>query len=514
MSTVRSQSVPVAPPNDTVLAIGLCLLVTAALCSTCAECWHWFVFPVLLCGFLVTGDAIGWLRGRLDLMDPVGIIGIIGFHFFFLAPLLHVYWDFWNNESAPPTDWRLWLGLMATFNAAGLAVYKAYLAHRERAESRRVPNPERTVWQLQGKRAWIVLAGATAIAVALQAYTYARSGGLYGYVMDFTLKNDVFAGTGWMAMISEAAPILLLMAFATEAGRRRNWRSWPVLIAVIVGFLVLRLLFGGLKGNRSHTIYGMIWALGIIHMCVRPVPRKLILVGALLGMIFMYLYGFYKVLGAGVFALPQGTTLEDLQQEVPTRDVHGLLLGDLGHASVQAYLLYKLWAVGDYQPAYGLTYWGAICQIVPRGLWPDRPPTEEAWTTQLERGRGMYSPMEVAGPGRYNWVTSHVLGIGGETILNFGPGPIPLAFLLWAIVVGAVRGMPKVWGRTDARMLVVPLLMTVCIKLMVADTGNVVWYIFKEGLMPGLVLLAGAQRLRCGAPAQPQVKSAQAPATL
>ena len=56
---------------------------------------HWFIIPVLFCGVLIGCDAIDWFRGRLSLFDPAGIIGLVGVHFFFLAPLLHVTWDSW-----------------------------------------------------------------------------------------------------------------------------------------------------------------------------------------------------------------------------------------------------------------------------------------------------------------------------------------------------------------------------------------------------------------------------------
>src|SRR5262249_20499992 len=48
---------------------------------------HWFVLPVTACGILIGWDAARWLLGKVDLVDPVGVIGIYGFFFYFLAPL-------------------------------------------------------------------------------------------------------------------------------------------------------------------------------------------------------------------------------------------------------------------------------------------------------------------------------------------------------------------------------------------------------------------------------------------
>src|SRR5271163_3327239 len=39
---------------------------------------HWFLIPVSLCGILIGIDAVEWLRGRVDLYDPAGIVGLLG----------------------------------------------------------------------------------------------------------------------------------------------------------------------------------------------------------------------------------------------------------------------------------------------------------------------------------------------------------------------------------------------------------------------------------------------------
>src|SRR5690606_36895410 len=73
---------------------------------------HWFIVPVTVCGVIIGVVAIDWLRGRMDLMDPVGWVGLFGVHFFFLAPLLIVLWDYQMLYLPPMDDWRPWLGGM------------------------------------------------------------------------------------------------------------------------------------------------------------------------------------------------------------------------------------------------------------------------------------------------------------------------------------------------------------------------------------------------------------------
>jgi len=49
---------------------------------------HWFLIPVTLCGCLIGTDMVKWICNRLDLYDATGLIALLGYHFFFIAPLL------------------------------------------------------------------------------------------------------------------------------------------------------------------------------------------------------------------------------------------------------------------------------------------------------------------------------------------------------------------------------------------------------------------------------------------
>src|SRR5437867_10567284 len=99
MSTLALPSTTVSYRTDNVssaaLAFYLCAGVLLLFLATSEDTRHWFVIPVLLCGVLIASDTVDWVRGRLNLFDPVGIVGILGIYFFFLAPPLHVSWYYW-----------------------------------------------------------------------------------------------------------------------------------------------------------------------------------------------------------------------------------------------------------------------------------------------------------------------------------------------------------------------------------------------------------------------------------
>src|SRR5205814_3615915 len=104
-------------------------------------------------------------------------------------------------------------------------------------------------------------------------------------------------GWGWIFMVSESFPVLAMILFAVCASRSAAARSWLVIVAVLLGYFLLRIFFGGLRGSRSNTIWGLFWAAGIIHFWIRPITRRFVFAGLGFLVLFMYLYGFYKGLG-------------------------------------------------------------------------------------------------------------------------------------------------------------------------------------------------------------------------
>src|ERR1700722_1054797 len=99
---------------------------------------HWFLVPLTLCGCLIGTDMVKWISNQLDLYDVTGLIALLGYHFFFIAPLLMVSWDY-RMKYLPdqPQDYRDWLGAMAIVNLGGLLLYKYAIKHLLAARARK-----------------------------------------------------------------------------------------------------------------------------------------------------------------------------------------------------------------------------------------------------------------------------------------------------------------------------------------------------------------------------------------
>jgi hypothetical protein len=463
----------------------LCLAITGGFAVWSSEFLHWFIVPVTLCGAIVGEDAVEWVRGRMDLFDPAGLVGLFGAHFFFLTPLLHVGLDFWMYEVEGPPDWRPWLGAMAVLNFLGLLVYRSTRSH--------FGSPGRTSptvpWRLAPDLFRLSLYSFLVLSVAVQIVVYARFGGISGFVASFENGDQAFAGMGWMFMIGESFPILVAIGYVVRWRRSRTTPSWQVAILFLAGFVVIKLFFGGIRGSRSNIVFTTFWVVGMFHFWIRRIPRSLFLAGLPLMMLFMYVYGFYKSGGREGLeaAMSSAEARADLEIQYK-RSLEGAVLGDFGRSDVQAYLLYRsLEPESDVVYAWGRTYLWAMMLIIPKNIWPDRPDGAK-FGTEAIYGRGSYD-LET-------FRSSRIHGLAGEAILNFGFWAVPIAFGLLGMFVGRVRRFVATCSPDDVRRLLLPILTILCIVIVSCDLGNVIFFCMQYVLVPAAAICLGAMRQR------------------
>ncbi len=469
------------------VSLALCSLTLLVLVAGSGRLVHWFVLPVLACGVLIGMDAYDWARGRMSLFDPVGIIGLTGLHFFFLAPLLHISWQFLMKTPVPPIDWRADMGGMAILNLIGLVIYR----WTRDVFVRRAPQTSPVQWRLNKPVFLTLMPFMLLFTGALQMWVYARFGGLSGYIEAATDLTDTtqMAGMGIIFLFSETFPILAIMLFAAYASDKPRWQGWPVLIGVMIAFLVLRILFGGLRGSRSTILFALLWAGGILHFYVRPISRQAVLIGVAFMVMFMYAYGFYKAAGAESFKAIEDTSARTEIRESSGRDFQSVLLGDLSRSDVQAYIFDRVWrprdvTQSDYEYGWGRTYLGALVLFVPTSIWPNRPVHKVKEGTEIIYGMGTYVPNEL-------W-SSRVYGLAGEAMLNFGVLAVPFAFVLFGLAVSLTRRLLMILTVGDTRLLMFPYLITFCAIILTSDSDNLIVYIVQQGAFPFLMICIGS----------------------
>lgn len=458
--------------RNLLIAYFVCLLILAYFMASSKDFIHWFIIPVLACGVVIGSDAVSWILTEESIFDPAGIIGVLGFHFFFFAPLLHISTDFWMSYVTPPSDWRPWLGRMAILNLIGLLIYRFV---REIKPSK--TSKEKRVWTIDERIFPVVIIAGLAITAVIQIMVYRQQGGILGYIQAYEVRYEeqTFKGMGWIFMISESFPILAFMGLAFWARKRPYAKTWGSLLLVLIIFFILQILFGGLRGSRSNTIWKIFWAAGIVHFWLRPFSKRLMYAGIVFVIAFMYIYGFYKGAGTDITKLLSGTSGRIELENETSRSIEATLLGDLARSDIQAFLLYRLAnSQSDYEYAWGRTYAGAVSILIPRSIWPDRPINKVKEGTQIQYGMNAY-------PARNS---SRIYGLSGEAMLNFGVLAIPFAFVLFSLVIRKVRLWFSAWTAKDARWLLAPYLVNLCFLILTADSDNIVFFLIKNGAVP------------------------------
>lgn len=475
-------------PLDYGRTLALCVAVATLFVLTTPALRHWMVFPVVAAGVLGSVDGMRWLRRRLDLFDPLGLLGVYGFHFFFLAPLLHVRLDVWIPFVERPDDLRSWLGWMALLNVAGLLAYRlALLMVRG--------SPGRTItWRLDERLFWPALAGALGVSTLIQLWIFAGSGGLAGYIERAVGGGVGFEGLGWLLTISESGPLLALIGWAVWRRQQRRPATGAEVAAALVLFLLAQFLVGGLRGSRANTLFGLFVAAGVVHFLLWRIPRRVLYVGALFAVVFMYFYGFYKSVGTeAVRTLGSRSAQEELEARTG-RTLGALILLDLGRADVQALTLQRR---GDpdipYRPRYGATYWEGAAFLVPGFLIGDRPLGKLGAGTELLYD---YVPEDAD-----DFTAQNIYGLAGEWMLNFPPILVPIPFFVFGAIAAASTRWARRLATDDLRVVLIPVLPVLLVLGLSSDLDNVLFALLKYGLLPGLVVLIGTTRARRALPA-------------
>lgn len=471
--------------TDVMISAIVCLLFIMFMGAANPILFHWFLIPLFACGVIIGADAVGWFRSRWDVLDPKGIIGVLGFYFFFISPMLFIFWEIDVAEVINPPDWRPWYGLMACLNFVGLICYNLF----QRWSFNKSGPYKISHWEIVPGRAVIVAPLAFLAAFVGQTVFLAAFGGWAGIIAWREYGTGVgIRGMGPFMILGHSLPPLLLIALTivhAKIGVRRK-TSLITVVLLLLAFLACQLYVGGLRGSRSIIAWGMFWAAGIIHFFWRRLSIKWMLIAMIPFLLFMYIYGFYKTLGRRAFGLFTGeATIESLVAE-SKRSFRAMLLGDFSRADIQAAITYTLAAkTRDYDYRFGKTYLFSSIAYVPYWMFPGAKP--RAWGkiaagTEIQHGKGFWDPYG-------KWRRSkRVYGLAGEAMLNFGPIAIPFAFAVWGYLVGRFRRKLLARYPTDAFFFLVPIFINLAFIALIADSDNLMYFLVDKIMVPFLVV--------------------------
>jgi hypothetical protein len=442
---------------------------------------HWFVLPAIACGILAGVDIVRWLRGRLDLFDPKSIIACLAFYGFFLAPLLHVFWNtFGAGDLALFGDWRTWLGAMACLNALGLLVYR--FAHNWAIL---VADPPRTAWEINHKRFYPLFAVALVCSAMGVASFLWQLQGISGLIEAYEDNQLAFVGKGWLLVLAWPLAVLsfIIVVFILTDRQRKARRSLTFGMLLLSAIGIGHFLILGWYGSRAATISALFWMAGLLHYRFRKFPPVMMAIGMISLIGFAYFYGFYKERGRAGFEVLRNPAMW-LKPSGYQRDLKYLLLGDLARADSNALILHNLVKdPGDYRYRWGFTYAGALSILIPRYFWPDRPYFRVDAGSEALWGKTAQD------------ISSRLYGLSGEALLNFGPiGVVPI-FAIYGALLGWYRRKLGLWHRLDARMLLAPFFTSLFVEALLCDSDVLVFFVATQGVLILVSVFAASDAL-------------------
>ena len=488
--------------TDVLVSAAICLSISLGFLVVVPEWSHWALIPITVCGIAIGTDAVRAFRGRLDILDPVAVIGVVGLHFFYVAPLLHVATAYfmWLEPVAQPPDWRPWLGAMAGLNLLGILMYRLGRSIRFPGNQARKDR----VWVVRNEWIYSYAVILLPISLVMQILVYERFGGIYGYIVAFGEGSDLFQGMGPTFIISEIFPFVLFITCISFFKGKKITKSYLFVVGLLVLLLCLRIYFGGLRGSRANYVWYMCWVGAVAHVYFRKIQFRQVVPVVALVLAFSTFYWYYKVLGPRMFEAEGRESIERYETH------HGgvftsVLLGDVGRADVQAFVLYQTLRPDVYSLAAGQTYLYGLLLPLPDALVPQRPRGKVEVGTEALYGRGNRVPGGT--------MSSRVYGLAGEAMLNFGPGAVPFAFFALGLFVGAVRRYRNRLLPGDARHILYPFVMVTCLQFLYLDVENVVYYVITVGLPPLLIVWTSSvvRRLKTRRAVRPALPAVAAP---
>jgi hypothetical protein len=286
-------------------------------------------------------------------------------------------------------------------------------------------------------------------------------------------------------MVAEVFPFVAFMMVVGHLGLAGRRPSLLAIAGLLLAFFCLCLFFGGLRGSRSNTVWMLFWAVMVVHLWLRPIPKRVLALGIAALVAFMYVYGLYKGSGggAGLIEVLEGRmTLAELEDRTE-KPIEKVLLVDFGRGDVQAQILQRI-MTGAFEPVWGRTYLAGFAMLVPHALWPERPPGKMRESSEIRFGEGAFDA---------GLVSRFVNGLAGEAMINFGPLGVPPAFLIYGILLAGLHRFVVGLDPGDARVLLAPFAVLLAIVLLASDLDNALWFTCKVAALPALFVYLGTR---------------------
>lgn len=408
------------------------------------------------------------------LFHPLPITCLLLFISFILAPIVSMSFDIHLLYAPRQIDWDKWLVIISWLYFSGIIFF--YLGSKIAFRSNY--NSYHINVKLDKQRLIIVSSLFLIVTLLSQIYVFYSFGGFISYLRTWSESREEFAGLGIWFMLSEPFPIIFMLFMFLLIGKEKLSKSIIKVAIIFLIFFVLKIIFGGLRGSRSNTIWGIFWFAGIVHLYLFRLKKIHILVGVIFLATFMSIYTIYKSYGIESFSGEYTISDTNRFQNNPLLEMY---LGDFSRATLNAYQVSQIQELRSYEFKYGQTYISSLTKLI--------PPLKEIYTGHNKNSAGaeILSSITV-NPTEDNYHNSRVYGLYGEAILNFGIYIGLTSFFIFGLFCTMIDNISRKYLSRSVFILFIPFVANFTFTILTSDSDNVIFFTFKNGLVAFLYL--------------------------
>lgn len=441
----------------------------------------WIFVPISILGILFLYEILYTLKNRINIFTATSLYLTFGFLFFYVVPLNQVIWDYWPGIPIN-IGMKQWAGVWSVMSLVGF--FLITISFRFTDGCSKVGGQ----YEINTRKMHFPFVMSILICVLCHVYVLMEIGGFAGYISSYQSRLDVsiqnynpYDGMGLLFAFSESVPNLVSI-YVVLLMKEKKWATeLKVFIAALIFLLILNILFGGLRGSRSTTVWSLFWFIILYHNIIKPLKLSFLVgIGAIL-FVFMTSYSLYKF--GGVEGL-QGLWNKDVKAQVfAERYIEDpdkfLIVRDGGRTDVQSYVLQTYW-YDEYPLALGRTLFAGAVSFIPGFIYPNKPVTGIQEKTGIFIGDYFFSETSY---------TTLLTGGYGEFVINFGIFFGLIFFIFYGLVISWIDNKSAYQPKDSVYNLVSPILMLLSIQMLISDSNVISQFLFKYLSVPLLVLM-------------------------